>query len=169
MDPAEWHGYVNDGALAAFAVFIVWALWRAANSVSNKVWPLVNRYVGSTEELHNALKENQDKQHELCMGHQRTINGLSESVSVNTGIQQEQCQHLRRLVDIHEKPGEVVSQSIAQTEEMHRHMQKEKRVVLHMCEICRRVVHENFEDTAESVDPLLREVERLIQDSGEVE
>jgi hypothetical protein len=168
MDPASWYSMANQGALAAFAVAVMYGLWRIVSYGGSRALQLGERYVSSTEVLHEALKESDLKQKELCEGHREALTMMTESIDENIVIQRQQCEHLRTLVDLHQSPSGPVTGSIAATHSIHGDMKRMKRAAVRACEMCRAIAHTEFPNSAQQIDRHCVEIERLIQDSGEI-
>ena len=167
-DPLSWHPLLNTGALAAFAVFVLYALWKIGAHGGKKAFELGERYVASTEKLHDTLKESDIKQKELCEGHRQSLEIMSEAVDENILIQREQCEHLKTLVDLHQAPSGPVTMSMAQTCAIHQDIGKMKQIVKHHCAMCRVIARNEFPAIADQLDEHCNAMERLIQDSGEI-
>lgn len=168
-DYATWHQLVNDGALAAFAIFVIWALWRIGSIGGRRMLELGDRYVSTTESLHDALKDADRQQKELCQSHQTTLTVLAESVDENTIIQREQCCHLKELVDLYTSPGAAVVHSMHQTDSLHGDMKRMKRAAVRACEMCRTIANNEFPNSAAKIDEHCTEIEKLIRDSGPID
>lgn len=167
-DPLSWHQMFSTSALAAFAVFVCFGLWKIVSIGGRRALALGERYVASTEKLHDTLKESDIKQKELCEGHRQSLEIMSEAVDENILIQREQCEHLKTLVDLHQAPSGPVTTSIAQTCAIHRDMGKMKQIVKHHCAMCRVIARNEFPAIADQLDEHCNAMERLIQDSGEI-
>lgn len=72
---SEWEWLVNGGIAATVLILVVKWLGRTADKLIDKALPLGERYVGSTEKLHDTLKDNMASQQALCQVHSQAIVG----------------------------------------------------------------------------------------------
>lgn len=66
------------GPLGAFALAVCWGGWIIIRHGGAKAYSLGERYVASTEKLHDTLKESMDNQQSLCDQHGKLV---SETVA----------------------------------------------------------------------------------------
>ncbi len=168
-DPTSWHPIVNTGALAAFAVFVLYALWRIGSIGGKEVLGLAKRHVENTEVLVATLQDSDRKQKELCEGHRESLVLMAGSVEENTVIQKEQRDHLKKLVELHESPTGAVVKSMGETHSLHRDMGRMKQAFRYHCEMCRVVARNEFPNSAQQVNEHCDKMERLVQDSGPID
>jgi hypothetical protein len=69
------------GPLGAFALAVCWGGWIALRAGGAKAYTLGERYVASTEKLHDTLKESLDVQQTLCTQHGDSVGKISANVS----------------------------------------------------------------------------------------
>ena len=153
----EWASeLLRYGPLGAFALAVCWGGWILLKTGGTKAYMLGERYVISTEALHDTLKESDKQQKELCEGHANAVESLDTSMAASLVIQQEACQHLRSLV----VTGSVVTENQADLHKM-------KAVMIQACHMCRVVAAKEFPDSAAKVSEHCAEIERIIgQASG---
>jgi low affinity Fe/Cu permease len=72
---AEWQWLVNGGIAAAVLIVVVKWLGRTGDKLIDKIIPLIERYVGSTESLHNSIDKRIVSQQALCETHNAAIVG----------------------------------------------------------------------------------------------
>ncbi len=68
-DFGSWHAWVNEAALAAFAVFACFVVYKVVMHGGKKAMELGERYVTSTESLHETLRASEDNRSRLCERH----------------------------------------------------------------------------------------------------
>ena len=154
----DWHEWVNSGALAAFAVFVCWLVSRLATQGGKKALELGERYVRTTEELHETLREAENNRTELCQRHAVGLEGTVEAIATSN-------KHLERLVSIHEEPGGSVVEAIDTIQSGHDDMQRMKQAAIRACKMCRAISKRECPDSADEVAKHCEEIERIIGES----
>jgi hypothetical protein len=154
-DFGSWHAWVNEAALAAFAVFACFVVYKVVMHGGKKAMELGERYVTSTESLHETLRASEDNRSRLCERHAAGLEDVTEAVSVGN-------QHLSQLVQLHQAPGGSVHDAIGVIHKDHVDIQRGKRVMLHACRMCREVARREFPNSAAEVDKHCAEIEREI-------
>lgn len=77
-DLAQWHDWVNTGALGAFAVFVCWL----GNRIVTKALTWGERYIKSTESLHDTLQRAEEARNTLCEKHANGIGLVAEAIEI---------------------------------------------------------------------------------------
>ena len=150
-----WHEWVNSGALAAFAVFVCWLVSRLATQGGKKALELGERYVRTTEELHNTLRAAEETRSDLCSRH--AVGLESVTIAVNHGNE-----HLQRLVAIHEAPDGAVTNAVEIISEGQQDIQRMKQAALAACRMCREISQKEIPNSANEVAKHCDEIERVI-------
>jgi low affinity Fe/Cu permease len=70
---SEWQWVVNGGIAAAVLILVVKWLGKTADKLIDRAIPLGERYVASTEKLHDKLDERMNGQQTLCEQHGEAI------------------------------------------------------------------------------------------------
>jgi len=155
-----WHEWVNSGALAAFAVFVCWLVSRLATHGGKKALELGERYVRTTENLHDTLRKSDSERTKLCQQHAVALE--------NTGIAvADSNKHLERLVQIHEMPGGIVHDAADSIAQGSVDLQRMKQVALQACRMCREISEKELPDSASRVKAHCDEIERIIESGDE--
>lgn len=68
------------GPLGAFALAVCWGGWIVLRHGGAKAYQLGERYVASTEKLHDTLKESMDNQQALCDSHGKLVNDTARAI-----------------------------------------------------------------------------------------
>lgn len=139
---AEWHQWANSGALATFAIFVCFVVYRLATQGGKKALEFGERYVISTESLHETLRKTEEQRSQLCERHAQGLETITDVMSTNTG-------HLKRLVELHEGPAGS-------------DMQRMKRAALQACRMCREISQKEIPNSASEVSRHCDEIERVI-------
>lgn len=64
---------LNYGPLGLFAAGVCWMVYKGLRHGGTKALDIGERYVASTEKLHDTLRETIDKQQTLCQGHHEIL------------------------------------------------------------------------------------------------
>ena len=152
---AQWHDWINTGALAAFSMFVCVLVYKMLMHGGKKALEIGERYVRSTEELHGTLKDVESHRNELCNRHATGLEDVTTQVA-------ESNNHLKRLVEIHEQPGGDVKESINATHRAAEDVARMKRAAIRACEMCRRVAKTEMPDSSDEVGRHCDEIERII-------
>ena len=155
---SEWHDWVNTGALAAFAVFVCWTAYKLVMHGGAKALEIGERYMRSTESLHDTLAEAEKNRTELCARHAAGLESVTSEVSVSNN-------HLKRLVEIHEEPDGAVTQSIEAIHIASSDVRRIKKAALTACEMCREIAQSELPNSAEAVSRHCDAIERIITDA----
>ena len=155
---SDWHDWVNTGALAAFAVFVCWMVAKIVTHGGTKALEIGERYMRSTEALHDTLAEAERNRTELCTRHANGLETVTAEVEVSNG-------HLKRLVEIHEEPGGAVTESIEAIHSASSDVRRIKKAALTACEMCREIAQSELPNSAEAVSRHCDAIERIITDA----
>jgi len=157
---AQWHQWVNDAALAAFAVFVCVVFYRIVMHGGRKALEIGERYVGSTEKLHDTLKQAEDSRSKLCERHANGLETITSAVQIGNN-------HLDKLVHMHEHPQGDVTQAIQAIHEDHRSIDQVKLAMIEACEAWRYVCKQEFPGCAEKVARHCDAIERIISEQDQ--
>ena len=150
--PVDWVSeMLRYGPLGAFALAVCWGGWILLMRGGEKAYTLGERYVESTEKLHDTLKESDEQQKKLCEAHATALESLDASIDASLVVQQESCRHLQTLVET----GVVVSSN-------QRDLRSVKAAMVQACEMCRTMATKEFPDSATKVSEYCTEIERII-------
>jgi len=152
---SDWHDWVNTGALAAFAVFVCWMAAKIVTHGGKKAFELGERYIKSTETLHDTLAEAEENRTQLCSRHAEGLEHMTTEVAVGNN-------HLKRLVEIHEAPDGAVTESIQAIHSANHDVQRIKRAAITACEMCREIVNAELPNSAEAVGRYCDEITKTI-------
>jgi len=155
---SEWHQWVNDGALAAFAVFVCVLVYRIVVHGGNKLLQIGERYVSSTEQLHDTLKDSEDNRSKLCDRHATGLEAMAGAMQVSN-------RHLDRLVHLHEDPGGNVHDAIGTIHDNNKSMQQVKRALQEACELWRYICKQEFPNCAERVGQHCDAIKQIIDEA----
>lgn len=155
QDIQTWHTWVNSGALATFAVFVCWGVYRLIMLGGKKALGLGERYVTSTEALHATLKESENNRNKLCESHASGLRDMS-------GVLVESNAYLAHLVKLHEEPGNAIADAVEALALDHQDVQRFKKAALQACRMCREISRRELPDSADEVSRHCDEIERLI-------
>lgn len=133
-DIAQWRDWINDGFLAAFVLFVFYIIYLIVRHGGKKALELGERYVKSTENLHDTLKEAEDNRNKLCERHATVLGKVTELVDVNRN-------HLQ----------------IGQTD-----MQRMKQAAVRACRMCKEISVKELPDSAAEVARHCDEIERVL-------
>ena len=154
QDFSSWHALVNEAALAAFAVGVCFTVYKVLMHGGKKLAELGERYVMSTETLHDTLAKSDQSRAELCARHADGLEVLSETM-------QEGTSHLQRLVQLHEATGPV-GVAVSKIDDAKHDMSRVKKSIRHACDMCRSVSAREFPNSAADVGKHCDEIERAI-------
>lgn len=147
------------GPLGAFALAVCWGGWILLMKGGTNAYMLGERYVLSTERLHDTLKESDEQQKKLCNAHSQAMESLDASLDRSLVVQEESCRHLDKLVQAHSPHwAENVELVAANAHDL----QRVKSAITQACEMCRIVSSKEFPDSAEKVAEHCTEIERII-------
>jgi septation ring formation regulator EzrA len=152
-DLGQWYTWVNNGALGAFAVFVCFMFYRLATAGGRKALEIGERYVASTEQLHETLEKAEAKRAELCSSHAAGLHEMAEGMAESNAC-------LMRLVELHEE-GDV-HQAVVKIDQASDEMQRMKQVVRQACHMCRAISAREFPNSAAEVATHCDEIERVI-------
>lgn len=155
QDLAAWHDWVNSGALAAFAVFVCWVIYRVITHGGVKAFELGERYVRSTESLHDTLQSAEQAREKLCESHAKGLENMTLAVAVGNDS-------LKQLVDIHRNPDSPVMEAVQQINEGSADVQRFKLAALQACRMCREISQKEIPNSANEVAKHCDEIERVI-------
>jgi hypothetical protein len=158
-DFGSWHAWVNDAALAAFAVAVCFMVYKIVFHGGRKAVELGERYVSSTEALHDTLREADQQQKVLCQQHADTLVTLNDHFSESLQVQSRSCQHLETLVLAH---GPDWAATVNRINDQCDDMQRMKAAAVRACEMCRHIAQAEFPNSAAKVNEHCDEIERLI-------
>ena len=147
------------GPLGAFALAVCWGGWILIRAGGTKAYVLGERYVISTEKLHDTLKESDEQQKKLCNAHATALESLDASLDASLVVQQESCGHLESLVKAHSPQW---SSRVEQINENAKDLQRVKSAMIQACEMCRSVSSQEFPSSAAKVAEHCTEIERII-------
>jgi hypothetical protein len=147
------------GPLGAFALAVCWGGWILIREGGAKAYTLGERYVASTEKLHDTLKESDEQQKELCNSHAASLASLDSSLAKSLTVQQCSCDHLETLVQAH-SPRWAATVEVVNVNA--RDLQRVKAAVVQACEMCRVVAEKDFPASAPEVNKHCAEIERII-------
>ena len=68
------------GPLGAFALAVCWGGWIVLRHGGAKAYTLADRYVTSTEKLHDTIKESMNQQQSLCDQHGKAVIATTEAI-----------------------------------------------------------------------------------------
>jgi len=155
---SQWHDWVNTGALAAFAVFVCWLFSRLVMAGGKKAMELGERYVTTTESLHQTLKQAEDSRTELCERHATGLEAIDESVKVSNV-------HLDKLVQLHTEPGQEVHDAVVAIHQGSDEIHRFKEIALRACQMCREVSEREIPNSAEEVAKHCEAIEKALLES----
>lgn len=75
-----WQWLINGGVALVVLIGLGKWLGKTADKIIDKMFPLAERYVGSTEKLHVTLKDNMASQQALCQVHSQAIVGHDQQM-----------------------------------------------------------------------------------------
>lgn len=158
MNESEWLPLVNTSALAAFALFVMSAIWKLGKIGGTKAMELGQRYVTSTEALHETLRQSQQKQHELCTTHATAIQDVVLVSAKQIGISEESRDYLKSLAENYGPKWQASGAAQHNAEDL----QRVKRVIGVACRMCRDIAAKEFPDSSDKVSGHCDEIERII-------
>lgn len=147
------------GPLGAFALAVCWGGWILLKEGGAKAYQLGERYVMSTEKLHDTLKESDQLQKDMCNTHATALKSLDVSLDASLVVQEESCEHLKSLVAAHSPKWAA---NVERVNENAKDLQRVKQAVVHACEMCRVVSSQEFPASAAKVAEHCSEIERII-------
>lgn len=151
----EWHQWVNSGALAAFAVFVCFLGYRVTMYGGKKALELGERYIVSTETLHETLRASEEDRTKLCSRHADGLATMASAMEISN-------KHLAQLVTLHTQPGGNVHDAVCEIAEVKRDVAIGKRVMLHACDLCQRVAEREFPGSAADVTAHCEQIRKAI-------
>ena len=154
----KWHDWVNTGALAAFAVFVCWMFSKIITHGGKKAFEFGERYIKSTESLHDTLAQAEEHRSQLCARHASGLESVTSEVEKSN-------HHLERLVQIHEAPDGAVTESIGAIHAASDDVQRIKAAALTACQMCREISKAELPNSAEAVGKHCDEIERIIRET----
>jgi hypothetical protein len=142
------------GPLGAFALAVCWGGWILLMRGGEKAYTLGERYVQSTEKLHDTLKESNEQQRKLCEDHATALESLDTSIDASLVVQQESCRHLQSIVET----GLIIAASRVDLRQV-------KAAMIQYSQICRVVSGKEFPDSAVKVAEHCTEIERIFKEA----
>lgn len=153
---------VNYGVLGVLVAFVLLALWKVGNYAGAKIITYVERYVASTEKLHDTLEESGRQQQSLCNRHADALEVLGTTLTKQEVIATQSCAHLEKLVACHNGGW---AQRINMIEQNNRELQRCKQLTLKVCEATKSLVQREFPNSAEEISRHCDEIERIINEA----
>lgn len=158
MSEAEWLPLVNTSALSAFAVFVMMAIWRLGRVGGAKALDLGQRYVASTESLHETLRKSQEKQQELCATHSVAVQEVVLVSAKQIAVAEESRDYLRSMANNYGGDWKAGGAAEHNAEDL----QRVKRAVGVACRLCRDLTAAEFPNSAGRVNEHCDEIERIV-------
>lgn len=175
--PPGIESLVNYGVLGILILYVLWALWKIVSRGGSKLMELGdkavttgielgNRYVSTTEALHDTLKEESsarrladERQREMCSVHASTLQTVSDSIQLQTEFAAKACEHLDMLARAHGSDWQATLKLI-HTNNVD--LLKVKRAAVHACDMCDHLCKTEFPSSAEKVSQHCDEIKKII-------